>query len=67
MTDDTAIYDKLKRMIEESGYIISSEGIHNDQMYLTAYDKNSTRVQINVRNKIAPPIRLKKKLSAKTE
>ncbi len=56
------LYDKIRDLIEKEGYIISSEqGFPDSCMYLTAWN-HDTRVQLNVRNGMRPPLKICKQL-----
>lgn len=56
------LYDKIRDLIEKEGYVISSEqGVPDCQMYLTAWN-HDTRVQLNVKNGMRPPLKIYKQL-----
>ncbi len=57
------LYDKIRDLIEKESCIISSEqGYSDSQMFLTAYNNQNIRVQVNVRNQIRPPQKIRKQL-----
>ena len=54
------VIDKIKKLLEDDGYVLSSESDYGIQRYMTFWKKDEW-VKIDNKIEVSPPIKLKKK------